>query len=116
MGYVLGAVGRALFAGTLTPSLMILKLLLSFEAERDVTIILLDVKCAFLYGSMRRHAYVALPQEEPPHGHGGTLGKLKKATHGAHDAPQFPADTVKVEMNALGFKAIHLHPSFCLQA
>lgn len=43
-----------------TPSLTVVKLLLSVAAERGWTSMLLDVKWAFLYGRMKRNFYIEL--------------------------------------------------------
>lgn len=66
-----------LFVGT--PSLTIVKLLLSDVAERDLAITLLDIKSAFLYGAMRRNAYVEL--QDPNSDDSNLVGKLKKAMY-----------------------------------
>lgn len=36
-------------------------ILLSVVAERDYDVMLLDVKCAFVHGEMRRNVYIQLP-------------------------------------------------------
>lgn len=79
-----------LFAGT--PSLTIVKLFWSVAAEKDLAIILLDVKCAFLQAAMRRNVYIKLPRQDPTYGDGHLMGKLKKALRGTRDAPQFWGD------------------------
>ena len=57
-----------LFAGT--PSLMTVKLILHHAAkgEPEQGIMVLGVKCAFLYGQIRRRVYIELPQQDsaPP--------------------------------------------------
>lgn len=63
-----------LFAGT--PSLTIVKLLLSVVVEKDLALMLLDVKLAFLYGDMRRKVYIELPMQNPRHGGGMTIGEV----------------------------------------
>lgn len=65
-----------MFAGT--PSLTIVKLLLSVAIETDLTLMLPDVKCAFLYGDMRRNMYIKLPRQAPRLGDCMTMGKLRK--------------------------------------
>ena len=53
-----------LFAGT--PSLMAVKLILHHAAKGgpEQGIMVLDVKCAFLYGQIRRRVYIELPQQD----------------------------------------------------
>lgn len=56
--------GRArTFAGT--PSLTIVKLLLSVAAEKPLAIMLFDIKYALLYGAMRRNVYAELLRQDP---------------------------------------------------
>lgn len=71
-----------------TQSLTVVKILLSVAAERDYDFMLLDVKCAFLYGEMRRKAYTEFPRQDPRCGDWSVTGKLRKAMHGARVTPQ----------------------------
>lgn len=48
-----------------TPSLTAVKLLLSVVADEELGILLLAVKCAFLYRAMRSNVYIELPQKDP---------------------------------------------------
>lgn len=65
-----------------------LKILLSVAAEKDLAIIILDVKMRSLYGAMRRRVYIELPRQDPKYGSGDLMGKLQKAMYGTRDAPQ----------------------------
>lgn len=58
LGY--GDVLDELFAAT--PTLTIVKLLMSSPAARDLTNSLLDLACAFLSRSMRRTMYIEFPE------------------------------------------------------
>lgn len=52
-----------LFVGA--PSLVVVKLLLSVAADRDLATMLLHVKCASSYGAMRRNVYIELHRQDP---------------------------------------------------
>ena len=47
----------------------------------------IDVKCAFLYGKAKRNVYIWLPDEDAK-GREGYMGKLDKAMYGTRDAAQ----------------------------
>jgi hypothetical protein len=100
-----------LFAGT--PSLSAVKTVLYHASEggQHRCAMILDVKCAFLYGSMRRRVYIELPRQDPRHGSGDTVGLLKKAMYGTRDAPQIWQEEVQRTMEEIGFKVSMLHPS-----
>ena len=72
---------------------------------------LLDVKCAFLYGRMRRTVYIELPRQDPRYGDGGVVGFFWKAMYGTRDAPQIWQGEVRITMEEIGFKPSLLHPS-----
>lgn len=55
-----------LFAGT--PNLTIVQLLLLVSTEGDLSVVLLDVWCAFLSGSMRRHVCIEWPRKAARYG------------------------------------------------
>jgi hypothetical protein len=102
-----------LFAGA--PPLFAMKLLLSLIASqgkpRSKIIMLLDVKCAFLYGKTKRTVYIELPPEDPNHRCGKYYGLLEEAMCGARDAPQIWQEVVAEVMMRLEFKASLHHPS-----
>ena len=77
-----------LFAGT--PSLSSVKIALHLAAEGgcDYKLMVMDVKCAFLYGKMRRNIYIELPTQDERYGDKNLVGKLVKAMYGTRDAPQ----------------------------
>jgi hypothetical protein len=72
---------------------------------------LLDVKCAFLYGKTKRTVCIELPPEDPNYRCGKYYGLLEKAMYGARDAPQIWQEVVADAMMRLGFKASLHHPS-----
>lgn len=45
-----------------------MKMLLSQAAERDLSLMSLDVQCAFLDEGMRRNVYIELPLQDPCYG------------------------------------------------
>lgn len=55
-------------------SFTIVKLLLSVAAERDLPVILLDVRCVCvcLYGLMQRNLYIEPPRQDEKLSHGGS--------------------------------------------
>ena len=67
-----------LFAGT--PPLYVMKLMLSVFAsggnQRSKKLMIMDVKSAFLYGSVKRNIFIELPQEDPHSRSGRVVGKL----------------------------------------
>ena len=71
---------------------------------------LLDVKCAFLYGYVKRDIYIELPPEDAAY-KSGMVGKLVKAMYGTRDAPLIWQETVEANMQSLGFLPSKLHPS-----
>ena len=79
-----------LFAGT--PCLMAMRTVISrvmtkCENGTRRSIMLADVKTAFLYGDARRSLYVELPPEDPLAASGRYVGKLERAMYGTRDAP-----------------------------
>ena len=57
------------------------------EERPQEKIMLVDVKMAFLYGSINRHVYIRLLEEDDMAKEGKWMGRLKKAMHGTRDAP-----------------------------
>ena len=104
-----------LFAGT--PSLGSVRMALSHAMKKSHhKIMVMDVKCAFLYGEIRRNVYIELPHTDPRYGDGTVVGKLKKAMYGTRDAPQIWSQVVQDAMEGLGYKqsafqpAVYYHP------
>lgn len=100
-----------LFAGT--PSLMVVRMVLHKVAMKpeEVGVRVFDVKCAFLYGKMRRRVYIELPDQDPESKEKDKMGRLVNATHRVRDAPQIWSGEVRREMIAKGFQPSVLHPS-----
>ena len=93
-----------LFAGT--PSLGSVRMALSHAMKRsNHKIMVMDVKCAFLYGEIRRNVYIELPHTDPRYGDGSVVGKLKKAMYGTRDAPQIWSQVVQEAMES--FEEFH---------
>ena len=104
-----------LFAGT--PSLGSVRMALTHAMRKPHhKIMVMDVKCAFLYGEIRRNVYIELPHTDPRFGDGSVVGKLKKAMYGTRDAPQIWSQVVQEAMENLGYKqsafqpAVYYHP------
>ena len=104
-----------LFAGT--PSLGAVRMALVHAMRHpSYKIMVMDVKCAFLYGEARCNIYIELPHTDPRHGDGTLLGKLRKAMYGTRDAPQIWADHVRATLENLGYlqssyqSAVYSHP------
>ena len=100
-----------LFAGT--PSLSSVKIALHLAAEGgcDYKLMVMDVKCAFLYGKMRRNIYIELPTQDERYGDKNLVGKLVKAMYGTRDAPQIWGDLVQETMTSLGMQSSMIQPS-----
>ena len=71
------------------------------------TIMLADVKTAFLYGDARRSLYVELPHENPLSATGRHVGKLERAMYGTRDAPMTWQDHVRETLR------VHLDDLLC---
>ena len=56
-----------------------------------MTIMTMDVSCAFLYAAVARDLYIELPAGDPEGG-AGRVGHLRKALYGTRDAPSAVAE------------------------
>ena len=98
-----------LFAAT--PPLAATRTLLSLAASKRGTegsadsIMVLDVKKAFLHGRIQRTVYIELPSEDPMSESKQYVGRLVKAMYGTRDAPAVWQQEVKKTMTELGFSA-----------
>lgn len=100
-----------LFAGT--SPLRVLRLLLSDGASLtpwSKIILIMDVKCAFLYGAAKGNICISLTEQDPLH-EGRHLGLLKRSMYGTRDAPQVWQEDVERHMRKMGFKVSQLHPA-----
>ena len=103
------------FSGT--SSLMSTKMAIVHAANGRRGIMVMDVKCAFLYGVCRRRIYIELHRQDPKHGAADLVGLLQKAMYGTPNAPQIWAKEVQKVMEGLGFvisifqPSVHYHPS-----
>lgn len=100
-----------IFAGT--PSLIAVEMLLNkvLRSSGKLGMLILDIKCAFVYGFMRRRVYFELPDQDPKSKEQQMMGRLVKATYGARNAPEILSGEVKREMNKSGFVSSVFHPS-----
>ena len=99
-----------LFAGT--PSLSSMRMALAHASSRTCKrkLMVLDVKCAFLYAKTTRNIYIELPSRDPRSG-GAVVGQLQRALYGTRDAPQLWGEEVRRVMLLLGFRPSALQPS-----
>ena len=74
------------------------------------SIMLVDVKTAFLYGDARRSLYVELPLEDPLSASGPYVGKLERAMYGTRDAPMIWQDHLREPLPDMKFKESATHP------
>ena len=72
-------------------------------------IMVLDVKCAFLYGQIRRRFYIELPQQGSRSGDKFVVEVLRRAVYGTRDAPQILQEEAVKAMRDLGFELSILH-------
>ena len=99
-----------LFAGT--PSLGAVRLGLAYAMRKKTyKVMVLDVKCAFLYGTARRRVYIELPHTDPRYGDPNVVGVLMKSMYGTRDAPQIWGEHVKATLEGLGYKQSAYQPS-----
>ena len=99
-----------LFSGT--PPLSAVKMALahtSIKGKRK-KLLVMDVKCAFLYAPAKRKIYIELPSRDP-RSSGGVVGVLNRALYGTRDTPQLWGEEVKRKMIAMVFTPSTLQPS-----
>ena len=101
-----------LFAGT--PGLMAKRTVISRAMTRCETgarrsIMLADVKTAFLYDDARRSLHAELPPEDPLAASVRYVGKLERATYGTHDAPMIWQDHLRKTLLDMKFKESVTH-------
>ena len=95
-----------LFAGT--PGL-ISRAMTKCENGLKRSIMLADVKIAFLYGDARRSLYVELPPEDPLSASGRHVGKLERAMYGTRGAPIIWQDHLRETLLDMKFKESVTH-------
>ena len=103
--YAKGDPREDLFAGT--PPLFAARLLVSRTAssrKKTLTLMVLDISCAFLYADIKRRIYIELPEEDPESKTGNMVGRLEKALYGTRDAPQAWHEELSKTLQELGFK------------
>ena len=79
--------------------------------KKNHKVMVLDVKCAFLYGTARRRVYIELPHTDPRYGDPNVVGVLKKSMYGTRDAPQIWGEHVRATLEELGYKQSAYQPS-----
>ena len=83
---------------------------LSGENGAKRSIMLADVKTAFLNGDARRSLYVELPPEDPLSASGRYVGKLERALYGTRDSPVSWQDHLRKTLLGRKFKESVTHP------
>lgn len=71
------------------------------------------IKCASLYGNMRRIRHIEVPRQDPRSVGGIVVGRVQKDMCGTHDSPQIWSAAVKQEMTSIVLCASTLHPLVC---
>ena len=74
------------------------------------SIMLADVKTAFLYGDARRSLYVELPPEDSLSASDRYVGKFERAMYGTEDAPMIWQDHLRETRLDMMFKESVTHP------
>ena len=74
------------------------------------SILLADVRTAFLCGVARRSLYVELPPEDPLAASGRYVGNLERAMYGTRDAPMIWQDHLRKTQLDMKFKEPVTHP------
>ncbi|SLM35049.1 gag-pol polyprotein [Lasallia pustulata] len=95
------------YAAVLKP--MSYKTLFAYAAAKDLEIEQMDVKTAFLYGTIDEEIYVY-----PPEGidcSTDSLCKLRKALYGLKQAPKIWYDTIAAFLCSIGFASLNADPS-----
>ena len=98
-----------------TPPLFATKVVISDAASQgdlgqgERTLMIVDVKTAFLYGEIDDRVYIELPKEDQYSGR-EYVGLLRKAMYGTRGAPKIWQRMVKKVMNGLGFNMNPIHP------
>ena len=98
-----------------TPGLMAMRTVISRAMTRCEngarrSIMLADVKTAFLHGDARRSLHVELPLEDPLEASGRYVGKLERAMYGTLDAPMICQDHLRKTLLDLKFRESVTHP------
>nr|GFA54083.1 retrovirus-related Pol polyprotein from transposon TNT 1-94 [Tanacetum cinerariifolium] len=65
-----------------------IRIFLAFAAHKSFTVFQMDVKTAFLYGTLKKDVYVCQPEGFIDADHPGHVFKLKKAVYGLKQAPR----------------------------
>ena len=69
-----------------------------------MSLAILDIKSAFLYGKARRKIAIELPPEDPRRDSGANVGLLNKSMYGTRDALMIWQDHFRGVLTAMGFK------------
>ena len=77
--------------------------------QEEQSIMLADVKTAFLYGDAKKALYVELPPEDPLAASGQYVGKLERAMNGTRDAPMIWQDHLRKTIFDKKFKESVTH-------
>ena len=70
----------------------------------------MDIKCAFLYGKTPRDIYIELPDEDPMSINKDYVGKLLKAMYGTRDAPAVWQEEIRALVTNMNFTQSRINP------
>ena len=89
---------------------MISRAMTKYENGSKRSIMLADVKTAFLYGDARRSLYVELPSEDPLSACGRNVGNFERAMYGTGDATMIWQDHLREILPDMKFNGSVTHP------
>ncbi|GJT91725.1 putative ribonuclease H-like domain-containing protein [Tanacetum coccineum] len=81
-----------------------IRLFLAFASYMGFTVYQIDVKSAFLYGTIREEVYVQQPPGFVDHAHPNKVYKVIKALYGLHQAPRAWYETLSTFLLENGFR------------
>ncbi|GKB66691.1 putative ribonuclease H-like domain-containing protein, partial [Tanacetum coccineum] len=81
-----------------------IRLFLAYASFMGFLVYQMDVKCAFLYGTIKEEVYVTQPTGFKDHDHPNKVYKVVKALYGLHQAPRAWYETLANYLLGNGFK------------
>ena len=92
----------------------LLRILVSFAAEKGFNIHQLDVKATYLYADLKEEIYMKAPEGDPYHGNG--FWKLKKALYGLKQAAREWNENITNTIQDLEFKRLVSEPCIFIKS
>lgn len=81
---------------------------------KKLTLMVLDISCAFLLSKVAKMLYIELPKKSGQGGGGGEVGTLEGALYGTRDAPQAWLEEVSGTMAEIGSGRVGCPPE-CIE-